>query len=1009
MSFKLIENDMIVKNNIILEPRINFVYASDLCEDFKSLDVKTPGIYGEVNLLNTVNSYNGSNELGTRVYNTEYNTGYLARNDNLSLVEILSGARLSANGSEDDFKRELSEYGISFDSRYEHKFGVEKIKQKFTIDDEGFYKKKAVKNLYRFYNENLEHRQFNSYWGFSNYNTINFFDIDSNLNSKIVNNKTHSNCLAYPNLKNSTGMPAYDFSADDLTFSFYINQRRKNKKGYQFNPGCILSIPKLISIFVVKGSQTDINGLTECYRIYVELGDKTLTDTNTKLLSLDFSNSDKQLIGEDSFLSSDNVLKFNNWHNITITLAKKISTDNKYSLKLYNDGILINNVQVEIDKTLLNEENSFICIGNKFNDIDGTNLSKYVTELYSINKDLADDIIGPYSTKSISFGSHNVPFITNVNSNFTPKLTDMLYEDTNSPYVVKDITSHALSAEIHDIRIYKENIGSLIKSSICNQNITNFTDEKLIFSVPVYYYDAPIKKLGLVNIHAANDEIIRSNILIDGPVNSYFSNKCLGHEVSVENFLYEFKQKISPNVIFGASLKEDNLHKSLSLVYKQETLSDYSSKICQSAAEGVDLLDFYFKKLKSSDLKPEEIEIARKNHFYYRNNLILPNDNGLQEQIYDITGYYDNYDGFSHITYNKETDYQNVNLEKVHSENIAMRITNDFVSSISNNDLINYTSISGVLKSIENRENFLITIPIQTYPFIAHLPFKESYDLFENASLNNFHKGLALDNNDNNMIGLRRRPPGTKIESGSNFFLKDLSNPVGRKINDDFRISGIANTQAAIASKAIDINLANPDNVGYFSYELPYYNITKDMGETYSNILCISNKLFKKNIVRDTFSIFDSSLAGSGGNLKIKLSDNGLGLLYRNDCLTKVADWNYAGHILYKEGFVSILHPGLENFSKSNYKLDFKINTSLNVYELNLPAKAGEVNLSSNKTYIENLKVDNSAFNADEDFVYITDIDIHDENLNVLANAKIIKPFAKKNTDNVLFRLKMDY
>ena len=74
MSFKLIENDMIVKNNIILEPRINFVYASDLCEDFQSLDVKTSGIYGEVNLLNTINSYSGSNELGTRVYNTEYNT-----------------------------------------------------------------------------------------------------------------------------------------------------------------------------------------------------------------------------------------------------------------------------------------------------------------------------------------------------------------------------------------------------------------------------------------------------------------------------------------------------------------------------------------------------------------------------------------------------------------------------------------------------------------------------------------------------------------------------------------------------------------------------------------------------------------------------------------------------------------------------------------------------------------------------------------------------------------------
>ena len=66
---------------------------------------------------------------------------------------------------------------------------------------------------------------------------------------------------------------------------------------------------------------------------------------------------------------------------------------------------------------------------------------------------------------------------------------------------------------------------------------------------------------------------------------------------------------------------------------------------------------------------------------------------------------------------------------------------------IINQDLINYTATSGLLKSMENRENFYITRSIQEYPFIANLPFKESYDLFENASLNNFHKGLTLDNN----------------------------------------------------------------------------------------------------------------------------------------------------------------------------------------------------------------------------------------------------------------------
>ena len=995
MSFKKIENDMIVKNNIILEPRITFVSASNLCEDLISHDITNPGVYGDVNALNTVNSYSTDDVLGTRVYDVKN-----VKSD-IFFVDVLNNARENEN----TFEREINENGLYYSNTPDYKHGIEKLKQKFTIDDDSMYKKKAVKNLYDYYNKNIQHRQLDSLWGFSNYNTINFFNIDENLNELILTNKTHTNCLSYPNLLNSANKPAYDFSSDDLTFSFYVNQRRKNKKGYHFNPGCVLHIPELISIFIVKGTQEDINGLTECYRIYIELGDKTFVETNTSLLTLNFQNSSSQISNDKKiFLSTDNIIKFNNWHNIAVTLSKRInSSANSYTLKLYNDGILIDEAEVIIDKQNIGSTHSFVNIGNKFNDISSNNLQNYITELYSINKDTPDDIVGPYSTKSISFGSHSVDYITATNTGFNPIITDLLNPDTDSDYVVKSITSHAFNGELHDIRIYSENIGDEIKSKICDLNQIDFLESSLLFIVPVFYYEADIKKLGLVNIHTTENGITRSNICIDGPVNSYFSNKCNGHEVSVENFLYEFKKKISPNIIFGGRIKDDYLHKSIELIYDGEDLSDVSSTINESAARGDNLLDIYFKKIKNL-LKPTELEIVRRYNFYYRNNLIIPNDNGLQEQLYDINGYYSSYNGFSHVTYGNEIDYQHVSLQKIHSENAAMNITNDFVSSISNNDLMNYTATSSILKPVEDRNNFYLRLY-----FGQNLSFKESYDLFENASLNNFHNGLVLDSN-NNMIGLKRSTFPTKtIDKGSNFFLKDLSNPVGRKINDDFRISGIANTLPAIASKVIDDSLVNPDNIAYFSYELPYYNITKDMGETYSNVLCISSQLFKKNIIRESMNITDSALAGSGGNLKISLSDNGLGLLYRDDCLTKKAEWNYVGHVLYSEGFVTILHPGLENFSNSNYKISFKINTDLNVYELNLPAKAGETNLSNNPTYIHDLKLNESAFNADEDFVYITEINIHDKNLNVLASAKLAQPFAKKSTDNVLFRLKMDY
>ena len=547
MSFKIIENDMIVKNNITLEPHITFVSASNDCEDIVSHNLSSPGISGSIPTTNITHKYYKDELEGSRVYDiddSKYNRN--VKMASLNSINVLNEARVG-----NIFEQEINAKGIFSNRKQEHTFGVKKVKQRYLIDDENYHKKKSIKNLYKYYNENLEHRQFNSCWGFSNYNTINFFNIDESLNENIKSDKTHLNCLAYPNLLDSSNKPAYDFSSDDLTFSFYINQRRKNKKSYQFNPGCVLSIPKLISIYIVKGTKTDINGLTESYRLFIEIGGKTLVDMNDNILlsdvagnvKFDFDNSSAQS-QEDGhlYLSPDNIINFNCWHNISIVLSKKNS--NNYSLLLYNDGVLIDDTHLitNFNKSV-NDESSFILIGNKFTNLDG-NIPKYVNELFSINGDNTDNFTGPYSTKSISFGNHPVNYITAYNTGFAVEIKDsLLISDSNQENYVDENTSCALNAEIHDIRIYNINMGYLIKDKICKQNVIDYTEDKLIFGLPVYYYDNPVEKLGLVNIHRVDSsaQITLSNIHIEGPVNSYFSNKCLGHEVTIENFLYEFK------------------------------------------------------------------------------------------------------------------------------------------------------------------------------------------------------------------------------------------------------------------------------------------------------------------------------------------------------------------------------------------------------------------------------------------------------------------------------------
>jgi hypothetical protein len=74
-------------------------------------------------------------------------------------------------------------------------------------------------------------------------------------------------------------------------------------------------------------------------------------------------------------------------------------------------------------------------------------------------------------------------------------------------------------------------------------------------------------------------------------------------------------------------------------------------------------------------------------------------------------------------------------------------------------------------------------------------------------------------------------------------------------------------------------------------------------------------------------------------------------------------------------------------------------------------ADAGLLNSSSNSSYLENsstlkptgVPIDN------EIFVYISGINFHDENMNVVAKAKLAQPIIKREGDRVLFKVAFSY
>jgi len=138
------------------------------------------------------------------------------------------------------------------------------------------------------------------------------------------------------------------------------------------------------------------------------------------------------------------------------------------------------------------------------------------------------------------------------------------------------------------------------------------------------------------------------------------------------------------------------------------------------------------------------------------------------------------------------------------------------------------------------------------------------------------------------------------------------------------------------------------------------------------------------------------------------LKDNGRGGLFRADCLTKQADWNNVGNVLYEDGVVVIKTPHLFFYGKDKLDLKFRGEQSLHSMILNIPCPMNKFMSSSNKTY-QKIKPDNTLSNKGLTAIYVSNINIHDENLNVIMKANLSQPIQKTEEDEFIIRLKQDF
>ena len=184
--------------------------------------------------------------------------------------------------------------------------------------------------------------------------------------------------------------------------------------------------------------------------------------------------------------------------------------------------------------------------------------------------------------------------------------------------------------------------------------------------------------------------------------------------------------------------------------------------------------------------------------------------------------------------------------------------------------------------------------------------------------------------------------------------------------------------------------------------------ITQDDDSNDISIFSVPSAYYGEQIHPGTFELTDQAVTGSNSKISLKFKDDLRGSLYRADSKTRHAKWASVGNVFYDEGLVLVKSPHPPCFGKNYHKLKFKGEHTAQVLTINVPASRDMINSSSNPNF---LPVSASLLEQDagNDLVYITGVNIHDENLNVIMRANLAQPVVKRLTDEYMFKIKMDF
>ena len=183
---------------------------------------------------------------------------------------------------------------------------------------------------------------------------------------------------------------------------------------------------------------------------------------------------------------------------------------------------------------------------------------------------------------------------------------------------------------------------------------------------------------------------------------------------------------------------------------------------------------------------------------------------------------------------------------------------------------------------------------------------------------------------------------------------------------------------------------------------------TRDNTSNEIAIFDISNMFYGDRIKPGTLVLTDNAITGSSGNMSIKVRDDERGSIYRADANTSHAKWSNIGNVLYEEGLIVIKTPNIPFFGKDGFTITFEGDRTVYVLEVLIPAERTTLDQSTNPNFKALKPTDYDSELADK-FSYLTGLQLHDDNLNVIMRVNFAQPVVKRVEDRLVVRARLDF